>query len=121
MVEDAAARWSLATGCLITAEPAVGETRIDLAASLPYGPGGREVPGWTSNDLTQVFIHVRAGREQRASSLLHEMGHALGGLHTESDGVLSGQPGRRDVIDQAALVTVCSRLPCLWQRPESPG
>lgn len=116
--EDAAARWSAATGCDISVTVGVGDTTLALALSIPKGPGGREVPGWTSDDLTQILVHARAGESQHYRTIAHEEGHALGGLHTETDGVLSGWPERRDVIDAAALATVCARLPCLWQEPE---
>jgi len=57
---------------------------------------------------------------RRASTVLHELGHALGGEHTATDGILSGAKSRRDVIDTAALETVCARLPCGVLSPEAP-
>lgn len=116
-VEAAAERWGLATGCLIEASDA--GVPVVLAASIER-PDGSQAPGATSEARDLVEINVRCGAEQRRESTLHEMGHALGGDHTESDGVLSGQKGRRSVIDAAALETVCSRLPCPALNPEVP-
>jgi hypothetical protein len=118
LAEQAAERWSAATGCAIT----VGDSGIEvrLAASVPYGEGGKEVPGWTRADLRLVLIHSAPNAVHRYRTLSHEMGHALGGLHTASHGVLSGEKGRRDVIDAEALETVCARLPCVLLSPEAP-
>lgn len=113
--EMAAARWSLATGCEVVV--AEGGIPIVLAPSIRR-PDGSESPGVTSAERDLIEINAQARPEQRASSVLHEMGHALGGDHTESDGVLSGEKGRRDIIDAAALVTVCSRLSCGVLSPE---
>jgi hypothetical protein len=118
LVEQAAERWSAATGCAVT----VGDSGIEirLAASVPYGEGGKEVPGWTRADLTLVLIHSAPNAVHRYRTISHELGHALGGLHTASPGVLSGEKGRRDVIDDEALETVCARLPCVLLSPEGP-
>lgn len=113
--EIAAARWSLATGCEVVV--AEGGIPVVLASSI-LRPDGSESPGVTSAERDLVEINAQAGAEQRASAVLHELGHALGGDHTESDGVLSGKKGRRDVIDAPALVTVCSRLSCGVLSPE---
>lgn len=117
-VEEAAARWTVATGCDITTGE--GGVPVELASTLPYGEGGKEVPGWTRDDLGLVLIHWRTTEDQRWRTVPHELGHALGGLHTETDGVLSGYPRRRDIIDRAALGTVCARLACRSFSPEEP-
>jgi hypothetical protein len=118
LVEQAAERWSAATGCAITAGDSGAEIR--LAASIPTGEGGREAPGSTNADRSLVLIHESLSPERRSRTINHELGHALGGLHTESDGVLWGKPGRRDVIDDGALETVCAVLPCVLLSPEEP-
>lgn len=116
-VEEAATRWSVATGCDLVVAP--GGIPVVLDASIER-PDGTQAPGVTSAARDLIRINVRSRPEQRASSVLHEMGHALGGDHTASDGILSGEKGRRDVIDAAALETVCSRLPCPVLSPEDP-
>jgi hypothetical protein len=104
---SAASDWSTATGCDITVGP--GGIPVVLADSIPDAEGV-ERQGQTSDARDIIWVHRLATRRFRV--VLHEMGHALGGNHTDTDGCLSGAPGRRDVIDEAALVTVCSALPC---------
>ena len=118
--EEAAVRWSLATDCDIeVAEYGTpGAVPIERALSLPFQEGGREAPGWTRADRQLVLINQRTGGEQLYACLAHELGHALWGEHTASDGVLSGAKVRRDVIDAGALDTVCARLPCRGRHPE---
>lgn len=115
--ELAAARWSLATGCEVVV--AEGGIPIELAASVER-PDGSQAPGVTSEDRKLIQINARSSATQRTSSVFHEMGHALGGDHTLTQGVLSGEKGRVDIIDQAALDTVCSRLACGAVSPEAP-
>jgi hypothetical protein len=115
--EMAAARWSLATGCNIEVSDA--GVPVVLAASIER-PDGTQAPGWTSDERDLVEVNVRSRPSQRTSSVLHEMGHALGGDHVASDGVLSGEKGRRDVIDSLSLESVCARLDCPGPSPEEP-
>lgn len=116
-VEAAAERWSAATGCLIEASDAGVPVRI--VASIER-PDGSQAPGATSEARDLVEINVRCGPAQRKSSTFHELGHALGGNHVASDGVLSGEKGRRDVIDTESLASVCERLDCPVFNPEEP-
>jgi hypothetical protein len=104
---SAASDWSTATGCDITVGP--GGIPIVLADSIPDADGA-EHQGQTSDARDVVWVHRLAARRYRV--VLHEMGHALGGNHTDTDGCLSGAPGRRNVIDAAALASVCSALSC---------
>jgi hypothetical protein len=83
-------------------------------------PDGTQAPGATSAERDLVEINVRLGPAQRRRTVLHELGHALGGDHVETDGVLSGQKGWRPVIDGASLASVCSRLDCPAFNPEEP-
>ena len=115
-VEESAARWSLATGCDVRL--ADGGVEFRLASDLPFGEGGKQVPAWTRDDRKLVLVHARARETQRARSVPHELGHVLGGLHTLSDGVLSGGKQRRDVIDVEALDSVCRVLDCRALNPE---
>lgn len=119
LAEQSAERWSLAADCDVSVG-AAGMTTVRLSESVPMGEGGKEVPGWTSEDRTLVLIHVSLNPVRRYWTLNHELGHALGGLHTASRGALSGQPGRSDVIDTEALETVCATLPCGTTSPEGP-
>ncbi len=119
IAEQSAARWSVATDCDVSVVDGA-TTAVRLAASVPMGEGGKEVPGWTSDDRTLVLIHARLDPGRRYRTLNHELGHALGGLHTASHGTLSGEPGRSDVIDAEALETVCAVLPCGTTSPEAP-
>ncbi len=116
-VEAAALRWSAATGCSIEASDA--GVPIVIVASI-VRPDGTQAPGMTTADRDRVEVNVRMRGERRRSTVLHELGHLLGGEHVESDGVLSGDKGRRDVIDGAALDSVCSRLDCAAVSPEAP-
>jgi hypothetical protein len=116
-VELAAERWSAATGCDIDVSDA--GVPVTIVASI-VRPDGSQAPGWTSDERDRVEINVRCGTAQRTSATFHELGHALGGDHVESDGILSGQKGRRDVIDEASLASVCSRLDCPAFNPEEP-
>lgn len=116
-VELAAIRWGAATGCDIDVSDA--GVPVALVASI-VRPDGSEAPGWTSDARDLVEVNAKSRAAQRTSAVLHEMGHALGGDHTASHGVLSGDKGRADVIDVAALESVCSRLPCRLLSPEAP-
>lgn len=109
---SAASDWSAATGCAITVGP--GGIPVELADSI-QDDCGAEHQGATSAARDRIRVHRLTSR--RYAVLLHEMGHALGGDHTDTDGALSGAPGRRNVIDGAALETVCARLPCAWMAP----
>lgn len=82
---------------------------------LPVGDG-TESRGATAADGSRVMIHVRA--PDRARTVLHEIGHALGGVHVDTWGVLSYHAGYEAVIDSASLASVCERLPCRAFRPE---
>lgn len=115
-VEGAAARWSLATGCDVVV--ADGGKPVELVASIRR-PDGTQAPGWTSEDRSRIEINVRM-REgaARARTVAHEVGHALGGEHV-GRGVLSGEKGYDDVIDSAALESVCARLSCPAVSPEA--
>lgn len=119
LAEQSAERWSLATDCDVSVGE-LGPTTVRLADSVPMGEGGKEVPGWTSEDRSLVLIHSSLNPVRRYRTLSHELGHALGGLHTASSGALSGEPGRVDVIDAEALETVCAVLPCGTTNPEGP-
>lgn len=114
-VEWAAGRWAAATGCRV--ELSTTGIPVVLAPHV-LRPDGSEAPGVTTEARDRVTINARCAERQRQSAVLHEMGHALGGDHVGSDGILSGEKGRRDVIDQAALGSVCSRLPCGELNPE---
>lgn len=119
-VEAAAQRWSAATGCRIDiGAPGDGGVPVALVATV-LRPDGSEAPAVTSAARDRLEVNARVGAAQRQRTLDHELGHVLGGDHTASDGVLSGEPGRRDVIDPEALESVCSRLRCSAFSPESP-
>jgi hypothetical protein len=114
-VELAALRWGAATGCDVF----VGDGGIPvLVVASVERPDGTQAPGKTSEARDRIEVNVRSRPSQRTSTVLHEMGHALGGDHVGSRGVLSGEKGRVDVIDAPALESVCSRLPCAALSPE---
>lgn len=114
-VEAAAARWSAATGVHI----ALGDAGPEFVLEpVVLRPDGSEAPAATSADRQRVRVSARTGARQRASTTLHELGHVLGGDHTDTDGVLGGSKDRTDRIDAAALETVCARLSCAWLSPE---
>lgn len=114
-VSEAATRWGAATGCAISL--GAGGIPVELAASLPRDDGSQS-RGETSGDRSHVWIHERGADIPR--TVLHEMGHALGGDHVNSMGVLSYNKGYLAVIDDASLTEVCSALPCQAFRPEAP-
>ncbi len=111
-LERWAARWQAATGARII----VGSEGYPFEYWTSVVVDGVDRPGWTSPERDRVMVHHRANIE---STVGHELGHLLGGDHTETDGVLSGYPERRDVIDTAALTSVCARLACSRFTPES--
>lgn len=119
MVEESAARWSLATGCEVVVTE-LGESGGIPVRLVPVvlRPDGSEAPAVTSEARDLVEVNAHCSADQRSRTVPHELGHALGGDHTESDGVLSGGKVRRNVIDLPALESVCSRLPCGWLNPE---
>lgn len=113
----AAQRWSEATGCNIAVRP--GGVPMRIVASI-VRPDGSQAPGATSEARDLVEINVRLGAEQRAVTILHELGHALGGNHVPTRGILSGDKGYAAVIDGASLGEVCAHLSCLAFSPEAP-
>lgn len=113
----AAERWQAATGCSI--ELGEGGVRVELALSI-LRPDGTEAPGATSEARDRVRVNMRVRGAARARTVLHELGHALGGNHCETGGVLSGEPGYEPVIDALSLADVCSHLPCTAFIPEGP-
>jgi len=116
-VEAAAERWGRATECAIEVSDA--GVPVVIVAGIAR-PDGSQAPGMTTPERDRIEINVRMRGARRASTVLHELGHALGGEHTATDGILSGAKSRRDVIDTAALETVCARLPCGVLSPEAP-
>lgn len=113
--EEWAARWSIATDCdIVVAE---GGIPVRLVLGIER-PDGTQAPGVTSEARDDIQINSRSRVEQRGRSVGHEMGHALGGDHTDTDGVLSGRKKRREVIDRAALDSVCRTLTCGVVSPE---
>ncbi len=117
-VEAAAERWSAATGCQIAwSDEQSASARFVLVAHV-LRPDGSEAPAKTSADRTRVEVSELTGEPQRASTVLHELGHVLGANHVEGGGVLSGDKHRSDVIDEPALLAVCAPLPCAHITPE---
>jgi hypothetical protein len=114
VVVEAAGRWAASTGYPIEVRP--GGVPVRLVDRLPVGDG-TESRGATTADLRLVQIHVRAPDKPR--TVLHELGHVLGGLHVDTMGVLSFHKGYEAVIDSASLTSVCARLPCLTFNPEA--
>lgn len=113
-VEAALERWSAATGVPMRIDPA--GVPVVFVDRLPTGTG-TESRGATTADGSRVMIHVRA--PDRPRTVLHELGHALGGVHVDTWGVLSHAKGYAAVIDAASLASVCAELDCAWFRPES--
>lgn len=138
--EDAAARWSAATGCDVRVEaggvPIVAwyslfveyrEGRA-LLSSINHGGTMRHICGlstWTDDDSAVRIIDVSQpypGCEDTEWSVMHEMFHALVGErgHSESGvGASGNDPDRSPRIDEASLLAVCSRRPCSAFTPES--
>jgi hypothetical protein len=108
---SAAFDWGAATGCDVTVGeggiPVVFSDAIVDKAEVDH-PGG-----WQDG---RILVHT--GQARLYHILLHEVGHALGGLHVETDGALSGQKGYRNVIDAASLASVCAVLACPLFAPE---
>jgi hypothetical protein len=111
-VAAAAARWAAATGRAL--ELGDGGLPILAADAIPREDGtqarGETMMGQYSR------IHRRA--PDRARTVLHELGHLLGGDHVDTMGVLSYRRGYVAIIDGASLAAVCERLECLAFRPE---
>jgi hypothetical protein len=112
----AAARWSAATGCDISLGE--GGVPVGLALSIPR-PDGSEAPGMTPADRSRIDINQRAGEPQRWRTVAHELGHVLGVDEHVGAGIM-GDVGRLDVIDVAALASVCAHVPCSVMAPEAP-
>ncbi len=115
--EEWAIRWSDALACDVHLGD--GGLPVELVARIQR-PDGSDAPGATGAARDYVHISARVGEDQRWRSLGHELGHLLGGDHTESHGVLSGEEGRSNAIDTEAAVSVCTRLPCGAMSPEAP-
>lgn len=113
-VEAAAERWGRATGCDIHVGPA--GVPVVFADRIRRPDGKTEAAGMTTEARDRVLIHVRG--TDWPGTVLHELGHVLGGEHVASDGILSGEAGHTDVIDAPALESVCTRLPCGAFSPE---
>ncbi len=114
-VELAAERWSAATGCTVF----VGDAGVPFRLATPIlRPDGSDSPGATSATRDEVLVNTRSRPLQKQRTALHELGHVLGGDHTESLGVLSGHKEHGYHIDAEALESVCARLPCRWISPE---
>lgn len=109
---SAASDWATATGCTITVGP--GGIPVVLADEI-LDDDGVEHMGATAP--TRDRIRISSAATRRYHVMLHEMGHALGGNHTDTDGALSGWAERTNVIDGAALESVCAALPCLAFTP----
>jgi hypothetical protein len=103
---DAAERWGYAMGCGVTLGE--GGVPVELVVRIQR-PDGSDAPGATAADRSYVHISARAGSEQRARSLVHELGHLLG---------MNGEHAVGNVIDAEALSEVCSTRVCPAFRPE---
>lgn len=117
VVALAAEHWSAATSCEIM----LGDSGplFEIAESIER-PDGTQAPGVTNAARTHVQIHARTRPEARFSAVMHELGHVLGGEHTDTMAVLSMHKGHSAVIDLAALETVCLKLACGTLSPEEP-
>jgi hypothetical protein len=115
--EDAAERWSAATGTDIR----VGELGLPVAsaAQLTTSDGRRAAGGILRDDAmrcTGVAIDSEFGGPRTTA---HEMGcHCLAGPGHSDSGLCSSHGS--DLIDEASLAKVCSLWPCTAFAPEVP-
>lgn len=120
--EEAAERWSLATGCDVT----VGDGGIPVYLVTEVYEDDHPVCGQTMiyslhGETAIGYVEISAsmppGCTDTTAVVLHEMGHALGPSrgHTD-DGLMSWDGG--NFIDETGLVSVCSDLECQDFNPE---
>ena len=119
---EAAARWSLATGCDIR----VGEggIRVRLVEEQMPTPSGTMGHGHTycpGEACKRSELVIDVAREHVARTIAHEMGHALGSTagHVEDDeSALMFHTGGLGLITSPDLVLVCTVLDCSVITPE---
>jgi hypothetical protein len=115
--EDAAERWSAATGTDIR----VGELGLLVASATGLTTSdGRRAAGGTLRDdamrCTGVAIDSEFGGPRTTA---HEMGcHCLAGPGHSDSGLCSSHGS--DLIDEASLAKVCAVWPCTAFAPEAP-
>jgi hypothetical protein len=123
IVEAAAARWAAATGLELAVHAGgAADVLVERSDDIPNDTGGQAL-GVTAGSRDHIWIHAlcpsaRCTEEQLEKTVLHEMGHALGGDHVGSMGVLSHHKGYAPVIDDASLTEVCAAAPCRAFNPE---
>lgn len=137
-VEPAAARWSAAMGCDVTAGPGgipvVASSRLYVEYDADgnsttfdtYAPGRKPICGLASwNAERTAVVSIRIALNDPACSgeyaAAHEMGHAIVGVqgHTLTGVLAAGNaPGKSTLIDEASLEAACSALPCQAFEPE---
>jgi len=114
--QDAAARWSAATGCDIR----VGEGGIvvRVVADRMLTPQGTEAHGHTycpTEGCTRSGLVIDIARDHAPATIAHEMGHALASstAHVEDDTqALMFHTGGDGAILSPDLVLVCTTLDC---------
>lgn len=121
--EEAAARWSKATGC----DVAVGEGGIPvrLVDDLGLSERGTRVHGWTHCLDTSVpckrsGLVIDLTPEHKPAAMAHEIGHALPAImaHVTDEHALMDNSGGDGFILAADLVQICSVLHCQAFAPE---
>jgi hypothetical protein len=121
MLEDAAARWSAATGLDIR----VGEGGVPVEFVEQAYMFGTPVCGVSAGPaFVQVSTQPPAGKCRSVADVLaHEVGHALCRSFTQSgdchaDTGLMASPSYETAIDGATLSAVCAFAPCSAFVPE---
>lgn len=115
---DAAARWSVATGCPVT----VGEGGVRIRLVSEINDNGTFRPGLTHYEADGVTLVIDLTAERTVGlTLPHELGHVLFPHpgHVDGETALMSHAGGKGRITAADLEYVCAGYGCLAFVPEA--
>lgn len=107
-------RWRAATGKI----PEPYGTMANDGHMLCKGRDGYDIAAGCFTFASRT-IRVNVAHNRWKDIMLHEVGHAFGATHTETNGTAMHPNRSGGVITTEDVKSACASGGCLWERPES--